>query len=581
MCFLKNTVNKLLKCVKSITNEAIVEYAKKYHYVVALIFALLFALAVISYKTVVYEYVDGDEVVLLESEKARRDTSYPDRDLLSTLGYSTYVYPKVLSSLNTTYSFQKCKYIVTFASVFLTVYFTYVALVMLEFSPFVAMGTSLVAVFPRAGPIDAFGGLLMVTGRTFALPVVWLISAWYIRRRKYGKALYPVFFATGLASYIHPASFTMFFALLMVVHLCLEVWDSKYKKAMIDMFGFSVAYAVGAFFLLMEIVKRLFIASHPIEAVSTVTVAEYVDALYTRVPFEFVMVNLAWMRHVVIVSFFFFCAAAYVLYLLRKKEILQSSMHFQIVRWSTLVMVAAFVIHIAVPGIQMYLLETFGTPYILWFFARTFKYFWLGILLLFAVALVHVLKKYGRMYAVLCIACGILSSSFFFEWFQFVVGYKNYQKEIIPVALQDVTYASGFDESRNWCTAYEAVGAVEGDMVLSDDFTLRYFCGLRPYVTHEEGTAHLFLGKESLVAWREKMLYQRVVLAGSNSESVRSYAKRVGATAAALPKDSSAVAEFIEDGNPVVFEGNYAVVGILKQDNFESENDADELINIK
>jgi hypothetical protein len=531
-------------------------------YVIACSIALLVSSGVIAYKTILYESVNGDEIVLLESEQAKADVAYPDRQLLSVMGYDTYLYPKVIQWLHQWYSISEYTYIITFVSVFLTVYCAYLAMRMLGFSFLVAMGTSLVALFPRFGPIDEFGGMFMVTGRTFALPAVWLLSAYYIKRRIRGKTVYPIFFAIGIASYIHPASLIMFFVLLSAIHFCLEVSDHRFGKALVDTLKNSGAFAVGAVLLLIEIIKRSSIATDVVGMNSFITTSSYIDALRYRVPFEFVDVNLIWMRHVAIVSLFFFGTAGYVLYAIRTGKIKKNSERYHIALWGAWAMVLAFILHIAIPGIQMFAVETYGAPYVLWFFARMFKYYYLGLLLIYGVALSIVVETYGRRWAMALVLCGILSSSFFFEWGQFLIGYPNYQKEFVPAALQDVAYSNQYDWYTDICTAFADVGAKKGDIVLAGDFSLRFFCGLRPYTTREEGTAHLFLGKASIVEWHRDIILQNAILTGTSSASVLWYAQRVGATAVVLPRESVAVSEFLVHRYPLTIDGNNAIIGL-------------------
>lgn len=535
---------------------------KQHHYLVALLLSVCFGLGAMVYKTTLPQWIEDDEVDLIMSEEAKHDPTYLDRELVSTMGYDMYVYPKLVYALSRSYEIQDYALVLIGVSTALTVFGAYVALVWLGYSPYIAMGVAMVALFPRFAPADTFGALLVsVTGRSFAIPIVWLITAWYIRRMEQKKLVWPVFLGIGLASYVHPVSMITFVVVLTLVHTTLLMRERAWRPLFYTFLQNSIAFMVGAAGLLYEIMHRTGTIATPVTD-RIITSGEYLAAIRARAHYEFLETSTEWFRHEFIISFIFLVALAYVWYRIRTGSIARTSIEYLTTTVGTLLTVYAFVVHLAVPAIQIYLVRTFNIPLVLWNFCRTFKYVYLGLLLVFAVAVKEVYVRYGKVAAFMLLGAGMVSSSYFFEWAQFFAGYTNYQKEYIPLALQDIEVRDPYEEYRLWCEAFSDVGVREGDVVLSTDYLLRYFCKIRPHITREEGYAHLFMGRASLMDWYVDLQVQNAVLTGTSSESVLWYAREVGATAVVLPRESPAATILMDSRLPFRVRHQYLVVGV-------------------
>ena len=154
------------------------------------LFVLLFFIA-ISSVSVLYSLslpyiVNGDTYIVLLATKTEADINYPDRDILQKMDFRPYLYPDILEFFTERFSLQATTYILLFILVFCTGFSAYLALRMLDFSRTVSVAVSLVALFPRASIGSEIWGVFTygeVLGRSFGLPVLWLLTAWFIKRK--------------------------------------------------------------------------------------------------------------------------------------------------------------------------------------------------------------------------------------------------------------------------------------------------------------------------------------------------------------------------------------------------------------
>ncbi len=528
-----------------------------------------FAYGAVLYSSTLYQWVDGDEIVALESEKALHDDTYAERDVIGLMGYRTYLFPKLVTILNDIAPLPAYKTYVLFFIVASTIFCAYVALVWLRFPRWLAFTVAIVAIFPRFAPVgETFGALTPyeIQGRNLAVPMYWLFSAWFINRFTANKRMWPVFLVLGFVSYVHPATMIMFFGLLLLAHLGMTLSAGKWLVALKHFGTHILAFSIGAFFLLYEIVTRTHGIASPASDL-VVSTKDYVHALQFRIPWEYPPHSVAWLRHVLIVGGIFFISSLYVLWRMRKGDIKKDSRLEVIITWSAWVLVLSFIIHLFVPITQLFLIEHFDAPLVLWQFGRIFKFTYLALLLMFAVAVYLLHKRYQKRWiTTLMLMMGVASSSFAFEWFQFLIGYPNYQKEYIPAVLQEKELPNQYTYYQRLCTQLHEAGAQKGDVVLINDFNIRYFCGLRPHTSFEEGTAYIFMGKGPLVAWHKDMLRQTEVLKGDDVDAVVVYAEEVGARFVALPSSSPATRALIERGSPAFQKGDTTFILLQTQD---------------
>ncbi len=543
--------------------EKLIVHCRKYHYLYSFLLACLIAFGAVLYSGTLYKWVDGDEIVALESEKALNDPEYPEKDLISHMGYKTYLFPKIVTSLNTVLPLPKYKSFLLFIIVASTIFCAYVALFWLRFPRWLAFATALVAITPRFAPVgETFGALTPyeIQGRNLAVPLFWLLSAGHINNIIAQKSTWPLFLVLGVVSYIHPATMIMFFCLLLLVHFGIIASRGKFLKALKESVGNILAFALGASFLLYEIITRTHNIVLPVSDV-VVTTQEFVQALRFRIPWEYPPHSIAWLRHVLIVGGVFFASSIYVLWKIRKGDIRKDSRVHTIATWSAWVLAIAFVVHLSIPTAQLYLIEAFNSPLILWQFGRIYKFTYLALVLFFVITVYLVHKKYQKKILTgLLLVFGLMSSSFSFEWLQFLIGYPNYQKEYIPAVLQQIDLPNQYDEYNKLCGNLKDIGVKTGDTILVNDFSIRYFCGIRPHTSFEEGTAYIFMGKESLVGWHKDMIRQTNVLKGGDILEVLKYAEETGASAVALPASSPATRAFSEIGNPMFYNSDTAYI---------------------
>jgi hypothetical protein len=528
-----------------------------------LVVAVVVASLCTWYSTKVVQVIDGDEIVLIESEKVNDGVeNYFNAEVVSAMGYTTYLYPKLVAWLAKLLPIPVYKKILLWFLVFTTLLASYYSLRLLNFTSLISLGVALVALAPRVAPVGEIFGILTQSetmGRSFAVPFFWLLSSWYIYRFQHGLRIEVVFFMLGLLTCVHPATMIMFFVMSIMVHAVLLLVKTSFGNMFRNVFLCAGAYAAGASYVLFEIVQR---ATQVASIHDPVKTSEYLAALKYRIPWEYLPDSIMWFRHVVIVSTVFFVSLAYAWYRIHQKNFDKKSMEYFIVLYSTWALGIAFVMHLAVPLTQYYVMKLFDAPLVFWQFGRMYKFSYLVLAFVFAVVVTDVRRRFGVKWAFLLLVCGMLCSTFTFEWFQYVVGYKNYTEVYIPASWQPGVVVNHYDEYVDWCDDFTKAGARPGDIVFRDDFNLRHFCDLQPYTTNEEGTGHIFLGKESLVAWHKDMLEQTQILKGEDLKSLIEYGYQKNALFAVVPLESHAVEESKESGRKIIIHDSYAIVDL-------------------
>ncbi|RJQ34074.1 hypothetical protein C4566_02575 [Candidatus Parcubacteria bacterium] len=522
--------------------------------VLVVILFLIIALFSIALATQLPKGLSGDEVVVLLSDKLRNNTDFPDANLLSSLSFDSYLYPRIISFLSANFSAETYRSFLLFIYVFFTGYCSYLALRILKFSRATAIAVAVIALMPRVSPGATFFGVFTHyenLGRSMSSPIIWLLAAYNIKFLSERKNLYWLFFVAGLLVYIHPVTMIFFSALLFIISFFWLFKDRGFKTAILNTLKSVVAFALGAFFLLKEIITT---TASSLEDITVYSASgfEYAQALLYRMPWDFLPETILWLRQVAVISFVFILFILSVIFLAKKKKISFSVESKKIFYWSGLLMFFSVLFSYFLPNIQLYLVRHFDFPFIIQQSSRIFKFYYLGLFLALAVS-VEFFRKYfkNRLLFTFIVIIGIVSSSIGFEWVQYLLGSGNYQSEYIFSSWQENLPENKADRYQRICQQLKDAGIDQGDLVISSDFDLRYFCQVRLFVTYEEGSTYLMRGKEPLVYWYNIFLRQAEVLDSKQANDLIDFANNISAQYAVLPTDSEMVPE-LEAGGLVV-----------------------------
>ncbi|MBA3733317.1 hypothetical protein H0W91_02985 [Patescibacteria group bacterium] len=517
-----------------------------------IVFLLFLFVAVVS---VVYSYslpftTHGDTYVTLLANKVAADPTFPDRQLLLNLDFKPYLYTNLLDFLGKHFSIFTYKLILLFLLVLTTGYAAYLSLKYLGFERKLAVLVALIALVPRVGVGGEAWGVFAsddVLGRTLGLPFIWILSSLFIRRRFDKKTLWPVFIFSGLATYIHPVSMIFFNGLMFLIFLYWIMKDRNYLADLKDLFVSILVFSISASLLLTKIIfVTKNIALDKIVGV-TASANEYADALMYRVGWDFFPQSLLYSAHFLVINFVFFIAGGYVIYNLYKKRIEKGSILYFISEFSIVLICLSVVLSFVIPNTELWLVRHFDFPFILQQTSRFFKYYYLGIYLLLAVAIKLYFQnftKYKKTLLVLFLLVGLSSSTLGFEIFKFVVGYKNYKKEYIPDTYQSNHLPDDFSIYPEICKELQKAGIERNDLVISDYFQLRYYCETKIYTTFEEGSIYFMLGKNELVSWYRTYIEQERIINQGTPEELQAFAKKTGAAYALLETKSSLFLDF-------------------------------------
>ncbi len=503
--------------------------------------------------------IHGDTYVSLLGNKVATDPTYPDRAFLLNLDFKPYLYTNLLSITTNHFSLYTGKLIIFFFAVFGIGYGAYIGFRMLRFPRSVAILTALVALMPRG---EISGGIFAaitpddVLGSALAIPIMWLVLSWFLQRRFEKKSLWPVMLVSGLSTYMHPVSLIFFNCVLFLTILYWAIIDKNYKKDLKDFFWSIVSFSLGASFLLIKIFTVSRGVSLTKSGFATASAHEYVTALLYRIGFDFFPTSASYIVQFSIINVLFWVAVVYVYYNIRKGKIVKGSLLHFISNFSFFVIIVSVFLSFSLPALQLWLVQKFDFPYILQQTSRFFRYYYLGIFLLWGVAVTVFLEQYKEKRKILftiLLILGIVSSTFFFEVFQFSVGYYGYQREYIPAFLQKAkdVYSDGTKVYPALCDQITQSGITRNDLILYDDFTLRYWCESRLYTTFEEGTIYLLSGKNQLVWWYKTYLEQEHALHFGDVAELTAFAKKVGARYAFLNIDSPIISTLEKKGEVV------------------------------
>lgn len=516
-----------------------------------LVIQLFLALALVSvlYSLTLPLTTHGDTYVTLLANKASSDLTFPDREILMNFDFKPYFYTNILDFLSNHFSLLTYKFILLFVLVFATLYCAYLALRILGFGISISVLVAIIALLPRVGIGGEAWGVIVaddVLGRTLGLPLLWLISAWFIRRRFDHKSLWPVFVLSGLASYFHPVSLIFFNGLLFIIFFIFIIFDKEYKRDFKDLFLSVVAFSLSASFLLSKILFVTKKMSTAFSGYGAVSARDYYDALVYRVGWDFLPQSAIYTIHFIIINFIFFIAIGYVVYNIYNKKIDKSSIEYFISKFGLIIIFLSVFLSIFIPNTELWLVKSFDFPFAIQQSSRFFKYYYLGQYLILAVFSTQFFKDFKNNKKILFTAfllIGIASSTFGFEIFKFVVGYKNYKKEYIPNIFQKDKLQNDLVVYPSTCKQLENANINRDELVISDHFQIRYYCGTRLFTTFEEGSIYFITGKRELVNWMRTYEEQKRALYSESPDNLIAFANKVGARYAVVEATSPMISK--------------------------------------
>lgn len=529
-----------------------------------LVFLLFFSIASASvlYSLTLPLKVHGDTYVTLLANKVAADPTFPDRELLLNLDYKPYLYTNILAFFVQHFSLFTYKLILLFFVVLATLYASYFALRILGFSRRISIMTAIVALIPRVYVAGGVFGVITgddVMGASLGIPFLWLLSAWFLKRKFDKKVLWPVFLFSGLACYVHPVSLVLFNGLMFIMMAYWWISEKNYIQGGKDFIFSVIAFCFSASFLLVKILfvtKKIGVVNDWGGIVATGK--EYSEALLYRVGWDIVPGSLLYLLHFVVINFVFFIAFGYVYYCIRKKIIQKGTQQYFIAQSSFLIIGLSIFLSFFLPNTEIWLVKNYNFPYILQQSSRFFVYYYLGAYFIWATAVslfIERYKKNSKLFFALFFIIGVLSSTFFFEIFKFTIGYKNHKKEYIPIYLEP---AKIDDETKIFppiCEGIRQAGVKKEDLVISDDFQLRYYCETKLFTTFEEGSIYFMFGKNELVWWFRNYKEQTNIIYHGTPDQLVSFAKRIGAKYALIDKKSD-LAKALVDSKMIVFSTN-------------------------
>ena len=477
---------------------------------------------------------DGDEHVYLLSQLSR-DSDLPDSYMLQGINQDPYLYPRVFGALYDPVHhdmFKSISLIILLLSSGLAAFYMFSRLG-LVFVP--ALIISVIALMPRFSiGLETFGIITFreAIGRSYALPLFFVASAFLIMRTARKKPLWPIFAFIGFFIFIHPITVVLF-GLISLFTASMVMFMQRYNLTYIikTITTSFVAFLTAGSYFFVEVLSRL---SNSVEE-GMVSIPQYVAAVMYRNTWEFPAASVDWLPHMFIVSVFFIVVIGVSQTVLQHQEKIPHTSTLYL--WGITMALSAVILSIAVPAINLLYMENHGVSYIFQEWNRIAKFYYLGLFIALIPAvntLWYWYKETTHKLKHICVSIlvltGIASSSFGFEWFQFVVGYKNVTEAYIPQILTGAQDGISPEEYKEICSRLTALGAIKESEIVSKDFNLRYYCQANLHVTFEEGSAYMFLSRSDLVNWHDEYLRQRVALKSSDPYSLITHARSVGAS---------------------------------------------------
>lgn len=488
----------------------------------------------------------SDELVYLTGALQAREHTLPDAYMLQGMDFGPYLYPRVLSAEYESLGYYTFKSIYLVVLIFATGLAAYAMFRLLGLAWIPSLLFSVVALMPRfASGQELFGILTFkeAIGRASALPLFFLGTGFLIKRLMEGKSLWPIFGVFGLLLFLHPVTVILFAFISLIAVAVMRTFQRASVGAILrDVIVSGLAFVLAGSYFFVQVLVRL---AHGV-ASEGVSASLYVQAIVFRNAWEFPAGVMQWYPHMAIVSaFFIIVLAAYAV--VPSVRSLRGKYPFpyakELIVWGLTVAVGSVACGLAIPGLNLYFMEHADAPYIFQQWSRLAKFYYFGLF----VALVPMLQvlwqkylesqwRFKRAAVALLFIAGVLSSSVAFEVAQFAVGYKNFEKAYIPQTLSHLPDDITPTEYRETCSALAKFGATSATLVISNDFSFRYYCKAHLYETNEEGSAYQQLLRSDVVLWYTRLQAQRTALGTADPRAMRDFARSVGGAYIIVPR---------------------------------------------
>lgn len=514
--------------------------------IVALVFSTLAVGGIMLSLSAPYVKSD-DEVVYLTGALQTKDHTLPDAYMLQGDDYGPYLYPKVMSLFWESLGYEKFKSIYVFVLVLATGFAAY-AMFRRLWLPFVpALLLAVIAILPRFSSGQEIFGVLTfrdAIGRASAYPLFFLGAGFLVERLIEKKSLWPVFAVFGLCVFLHPVTVMLFaFAGLCASAVVLLFQRVPLPTVIGRIFISGITFVIAGGYFFMSVFERL---GNGVASVG-VSAALYTQAIVTRNAWEFPEQSLLWFRHMGVVTAVFILALV-IFYTVPKFRALRLRYPFpqgrMVMIWGASLAIVSLVVTVLLPGLNLYLMQHADAPYVFQQWSRISKFYYLGVFIAI-VPMVYVLWawyreslwRYKHVVLALLFVLGVSSSTIGFEFGQFVIGYRNFEKAYVPQVLTGILDDTTPLQYREVCDALTSLGAEPNDEIISGDFSFRYYCRANLYVTYEEGGAYQQLTRHDVVDWYTHYLAQQTVLKDADPQSIMTFGKSINAHFVVLSKN--------------------------------------------
>lgn len=485
---------------------------------------------------------NDDELVYLLGAEYSHGVELPDVPMLRGYDYGPYLYPIIMHMVYEKLGFTTFKIGLLILLIFSTGWAAYFCFRLLLLPHVESIFLMLVGLLPRVATGTEFFGVLTfreAIGRSLAVPLFFVATAWIVHHVIHRKATWPTFLCIGIFSFLHPVTVLLFAAIMLVGVGCTYVWrDGPSWSGVTEVLRGGIAYLIGASYFLVEVVIRLYTSSTHVVPVNA---GEYVEAVLFRNSWEFPQASMGWIMHLLIVSSFFIFGALLVTWCTRNTSFPRHSQVGTLSVFGVSVLIASLTFAVILPGLNLYAMKFYEAPYLFQQWSRIGKFFYIGLFVAI-IPVVYILGQWvrsiphGRTIATFLLIAGILSSSFFFEIAQFLVGYKNVTKEYIPQYFSSIPDDVTPQEYREVCGILRTRSTALFPKVISNDFAFRYYCHADLFATLEEGAAYLQLPRDSFLGWFRNYTKQRTVLREANPSEMILLAQETDSEFIVLPR---------------------------------------------
>lgn len=516
--------------------------------------------------------LNDDEVVYLIGALQARERNLPDANMLRAFDFGPYVFPKLLLAWYEPLGYWTFKSITLVVLVVATGLAAYALFRRLTLPWIPSLLLAVVALMPReAAGTEGFGVFTFreAIGRAVAVPVFFLVAGALIRRSIDRRPAWPVFGIVGLLMLLHPSTVMGFAGVALLTVAAVQVaLRTPLLVVVRDALFSGIAFVLGGLYFFVEVLARL---SRTVPATG-VSSADYVAAVLFRNEFEFPAQTFLRYRHLAIVSavFVFLLVIGFALPAMRRlRERHPLPYEREVTVFGTAMMIVSLTIALALPAVNLYLMEHADWPYVFQQWSRASKFYYLGLFVALVPsvnALWHWYRetpnRFRHAWLALLFTLGLASSTYGFEVVQFAAGYPNFEAGYIPRWVSNVPDDITAEEYRETCRTLSALGGGANPSVVSEDFAFRYYCRADLYTTEEEGVAYSWSSRAEMVEWYAMIEAQRAALQSSDPVKMRQFAERVGARFIIVPRTARYAAFEHLAGHAVAASSRHIVVRV-------------------